>query len=70
VYVIDKDNVVHPREIKIGNVLEDVFVIEKGLDVKDKIILEGVRQIRDGEKVEYDFRKPADALSHQKFHAE
>ena len=41
-----------------------------GLDVKDKIVLEGVRQAREGEKVEYEFRKPEEALAHQKQHAE
>ena len=58
VYVVDKDDVVHQREIVIEHELEDIFVIEKGLDVNDKIILEGIRQVRDGEKVEYEFRQP------------
>jgi membrane fusion protein (multidrug efflux system) len=58
VYVVGKDGVVHRREIVIQNELEDIFVIKKGLDVNDRIVLEGVRQVRDGEKVEYEFRKP------------
>jgi membrane fusion protein (multidrug efflux system) len=58
VYVVDKDGVVHRREIVIQNDLDDIFVIKKGLDVNDRIVLEGVRQVRDGEKVEYEFRKP------------
>jgi membrane fusion protein (multidrug efflux system) len=58
VYVVDKDGVVHRREIVIQNELEDIFVIKKGLDVNDRIVLEGVQQVRDGEKVEYEFRKP------------
>jgi membrane fusion protein (multidrug efflux system) len=40
------------------------------LDVKDKIVLEGVRQVEEGRKVEYEFRKPEEALNKQKFHAE
>jgi membrane fusion protein (multidrug efflux system) len=52
VYVVDKDDVVHQREIVIQNELEDSFVIKKGLDVNDRIVLEGVRQVHDGEKVE------------------
>jgi membrane fusion protein (multidrug efflux system) len=52
VYVVDKDDVAHRREVVIQNELEDVFVIKKGLDVNDRIVLEGVRQVRDGEKVE------------------
>src|SRR5262249_54808964 len=71
VYVVGEDDVVHQREIVIQNELEDIFVIKKGLDVNDRIVLEGVRQVRDGEKVEdYEFRKPEEALAHQKNHAE
>ena len=57
VYVVGKDDVVHQREIVVQNELEDIFVIKSGLDVNDKIVLEGVRQVRDGEKVEYEFRQ-------------
>jgi membrane fusion protein (multidrug efflux system) len=70
VYVVGKDDVVHQREIVIQHEMDDIFVIEKGLDVNDKIVLEGVRQVRDGEKVEYEFRKPEVALANQKNHAE
>ena len=70
VYVVDKDDVVHLREIVIQNELEDLFVIKKGVGVDDKIILEGIRQVHDGEKVEYEFRKPEEALANQKYHAE
>lgn len=70
VWVVGKNNVVHQREISVQHVLEDVFVIEKGLDVNDKIVLEGGRQVRDGDTIEYDYRKPEVALANQKFHAE
>jgi membrane fusion protein (multidrug efflux system) len=70
VYVIDKDNVVHQRDIVVQNELDDIFVIRSGLEVNDKIVLEGVRQVRDGEKVEYEFRTPEEALAKQKNHAE
>lgn len=70
VYVVDKDDVAHHREITIQNELDDIFVIKKGLDVNDKIVLEGVRQVHDGKKVEGEFRKPEEALANQKNHAE
>lgn len=70
VYVVDKDDVVHQRDIKIQSVLDDIFVIEEGLDEGDKIILEGIRQVRDGDKVEYEFVAPEEVLSHLKYHAE
>jgi membrane fusion protein (multidrug efflux system) len=70
VWVIDENEVAHQRLITTKHELEDIFVVDKGIDVKDKIVLEGVRQIEEGRKVEYDYREPADYLKNQKFHAE
>jgi membrane fusion protein (multidrug efflux system) len=70
VYVVGKDDVVHQREISIGHVLDDIFVIDKGLDENDRIVYEGTRQVRDGEKVEYEFRKPEEVMKDMKNHAE
>jgi len=58
VYVVDNDNVAHQREIIIQNESEDLFVIKQGIGVEDKIILDGFRQIREGDKVEYEDRQP------------
>jgi membrane fusion protein (multidrug efflux system) len=66
VYVVGKDNIVHQREIVVQNEADDVFVIKKGLDVTDKIVLEGGRLLRDGDKVECEFRKPEEATGRPK----
>ncbi len=70
VWVVGEDDVAHQRLITIKHELEDTFVINSGLDVKDKIVLEGVREVTEGGKVEYEFRKPEEALTNQKFPAE
>ena len=70
VFVVDQDDVAHQREISIENELEDIFVIKKGLDVEEKIVLEGVRQIRDGDKVEYEDRHSDQVVANLKYHAE
>ena len=70
VYVVGKDDVVHQREIVDQYEMEDNFVIKNGLDVNDRIVLEGVRQVRDGKKVEYEFRSPEEVMANQKYHAE
>ena len=69
-FVVDKDNVVHQRDVTIGSVQEDIFVIEKGLDKGNKIVLEGLRQVRDGDKIEYEFQAPEKVLADMKYHAE
>jgi membrane fusion protein (multidrug efflux system) len=71
VFVAGKDGIVHQREISVQQELDDIFVVDRGLAASDKIVLEGVRQVRDGEKLEdVEFRKPEDALAHLKYHAE
>ena len=70
VFVVGKDGVAHQRAIVVQHEMDDIFVIEKGLDVNDRIVLEGVRQVHDGEPVEFEFRKPEEALANQKYHAE
>ena len=58
VYVVDNDDVAHQREIVIQNESEDLYVVNKGVGVGEKIVLEGVRLIRDGGKVEYRDSEP------------
>ena len=70
VYVVDKEGVAHQREIGIQNELDDIFVVKKGLDVNDRIVLDGVRQVQDGHKVEAEYRSPDVVLAHLKHHAE
>ncbi len=60
VYVVDKQDVAHLREIVIQNELDDLFVVKNGVGVDDKIILEGIQQVHDGEKVEYEDRAEAE----------
>jgi membrane fusion protein (multidrug efflux system) len=71
VYVVDAENKVHPHVIEIKHEMDDIYIIESGVTVSDKIVLDGARDLHDGASVEgYEFRKPEEALANQKFHAE
>lgn len=70
VYVVDDDHVVHQREITVLHEKDDIFLVGKGLGAGDRFVLEGVRQVQGGGKVEYEYRNPDEALAHQKYHAE
>jgi len=70
VYIVDKDDKVHQREVLIQNEMDDIYVVSKGLAVGDKIVLEGIRQTRDGEKVQYEFRRPELVMAQLKNRAE
>jgi membrane fusion protein (multidrug efflux system) len=71
VFVVDKkDNVAHQREFEVQYEKDDIFVVAKGLDVNDRIVFEGVREVRDGDPVEFEFIEPEEVLKHTKFRAE
>lgn len=70
VYVVGKDDKVHQHEIKVEHELEDILVIKSGLGAGDRFVYEGVRQVRDGEKIEHEFRPADQILAHLKYHAE
>jgi len=71
VFVVGKDDVVHQREIVVHHEMDDIFVIKSGLSATDLIVLDGVRQIHEGQKVEYETLKPeAAAAAGHKHHAE
>lgn len=70
VYVIDKDNKVKSREITVAAELPHIFIISKGLNENDKILLEGLRQVEENEKIEYKFVKPESLISHLNLYAE
>jgi membrane fusion protein, multidrug efflux system len=70
VWALDEDGKAKQTLITIKHELDDIFVIDKGIDVNDKIVLEGVRQVEEGSKVEYEFVKPEVALKDLKFRAE
>ena len=70
VYIVGEDEVAHQREIAVQHELEGIFVVENGPSMTDRIVLEGARQVHDGAKLEYKFRKPEEALANQKNHAE
>lgn len=62
--------VVRQREVTIDSEQDDIFLISSGLKATDRIVFEGVRQVRDGDKVEYEYRTPEIVLQNLKFKAE
>lgn len=71
VYVIDKDNIVNSREIEIGSEMSHIYVVKDGIKEGDKILIEGLRKVKNGEKIKYNFveqNKVLSELSH--LHAE
>jgi len=70
VYVIDKNNQVKSREIKIAAELPYLFIIKEGLSENDKILLEGLRLVKENQKIKFRLEKPESVLSHLELYAE
>lgn len=70
VYVIDKNQRVRSKEITIGSEMEDLFIVTAGLAKTDKILLEGIRKVKENDKIAYDYLEPESVISHLKVHAE
>lgn len=70
VYVVDKDNKIRSREITVGAELPHLFAVTSGLSTTDKILLEGLRQVKENEKIHSKFMKPDSVISHLSLYAE
>ena len=51
VYVIDQDNIARLRYVTLGQVVDDLRVIKDGLADGDRIVINGLMRVRQGQKV-------------------
>ena len=70
VFVLDNDNVVHQTEISVAAELPHLFVISKGLQPKDRILVDGIRMVKNNEKIETLFAEPTEVMSKLAVYAE
>ena len=64
VYVVDKNNVVHSKCISVKQSLSNIYVIDSGLSINDKILLEGIQSVKDDDKIESTVIPAVEALNH------
>ncbi|TWR28917.1 efflux RND transporter periplasmic adaptor subunit [Mucilaginibacter pallidiroseus] len=55
VFVVDKDSRVQAKEINIGSEMNDLYVVTGGITASDKILLEGLRKVKNNDKIAYNF---------------
>lgn len=70
VFVVDKDNVIKTREVTIGIELSDLYQVEKGLAIGDKILLEGIRKVKENDTISFEYLDPKNVVTHLGLHAE
>ena len=70
VYVVDKDNKVKSREITIDAEMDDLYAVKSGLAESDKILLEGLRKVKDNDKIDYEYQNSRSVVAALKLPAE
>ncbi|NDC43101.1 MAG: efflux RND transporter periplasmic adaptor subunit, partial [Chitinophagia bacterium] len=70
VFVITKQNVVEQREITIAAEMPDLYIIKDGLKPDEKILLEGLRKVKDKDKINFDYQPPRTVISQLKLYTE
>jgi membrane fusion protein (multidrug efflux system) len=70
VFVVGKDSVAKQREIIIASELPDIYILKDGLKEEERIILEGIRKVSDGDKLTYKYEDPKTVLPKLKIYVE
>lgn len=64
VFIVDQENVVHSHPVTVTHELPQVYVLAGGVTDKDKILLEGLRKVKDGDKIATEYLEPKSVISH------
>jgi len=71
VFVIDKNGVVGLREVTIEQEMPHIYVISKGLSTDDMVLVDGIRKVKNGDKIKTEFEPFEQVLTKlQQLHAE
>jgi membrane fusion protein (multidrug efflux system) len=70
VYVVDNHGLVKSREIKIEDEINHIYLISGGLKPDEKFLLEGIRKVQNGEKIQFELIAPNQVFSNLHLHAE
>lgn len=70
VYVVNEENKLVQKRITVAAELPQLYIIQSGLEATDKILIEGLRKVRNGQRIEVDFHDPKAVMSDLELHAE
>ncbi len=70
VFVVGNDHKVHTREINIAAEMPDLYIVRDGLKADEKILLEGIRKVKDGDKIAFDYEDPKAVIPKLKVYSE
>jgi membrane fusion protein (multidrug efflux system) len=70
VYVVNDKGEIESREIVVGSEIPHLYEVVKGLDLKDKILLEGLRKVENGDKIKSHFLAAEEVMNNLELYAE
>lgn len=70
VYMVDSSGLIHSREIQVEDELNHIYLTKNGLAPDDRILLEGLRKVQNGQKIAYRFIQPEQVFANLQLHAE
>lgn len=63
VYVVDEKGIVHSRQITVGTELPHLYVVTSGLKDGEKVLIEGLRKVRNKQKIKHKIENPRKVLA-------
>ncbi len=70
VFIVNKDNTVTQREVIIASEMPDLYIVKSGITENDKILLEGIRKVKDKDKISYKYEDPKEVFKQLKVYVE
>jgi membrane fusion protein (multidrug efflux system) len=70
VFVVDEDQTVRSREITVAEELPHLYLVASGVDEGEKILLEGLRKVQEGDEIAVNYLEPAEVVAHLEVPAE
>ncbi len=62
VFVVDARGYIHARPIKIAFEKQNIYVLASGLSKTDRIMVDGIDKVNDGDRISYKYKSPSAAI--------
>ena len=70
VFCVDNEGVVRSKEVKVLNELNHIYLIESDIKPSENILLEGLRKVQNGDKINIEVIAPEHVFADLELHAE
>lgn len=64
VYVVNADGTVQAREISVEAELPHIYIVSTGLKEGERILVDGLRKVKNGQRIQYEFRPLDEVVKH------